>query len=212
MSSARDSAMSKIQASIDGYSFEIDRDTFESLTDEEVQLDEAASVQSSKDVIEAERAKQAAIKTDADVQRLEDAKRKASSNAVKAEIDEEIQRIKLAKIQQEEEERNRTVTDIAADQIEQGQRAVDRGLEIARETWDGVGRVAIPGSIFLPIAVLLIFFFLIIPVNGHTRIEWLILALTGNAQIGNLDVSQTQAVDTTPTITSYAAMMNGGAV
>ena len=49
--------------------------------------------------------------------------------------------------------------------------------------WDSIGRVATPGSIWLPIAVLLIFFFLLLPVNGYTRMQWLFLALTGQAQI-----------------------------
>ena len=49
--------------------------------------------------------------------------------------------------------------------------------------WDSIGRVATPGSIWLPLAVLLIFFFLLLPVNGYTRMQWLFLALTGQATI-----------------------------
>ena len=41
-----------------------------------------------------------------------------------------------------------------------------------------------PGGIGVPLGILLFFFFLLIPVNGHTRLMWLWLTITGNAQIG----------------------------
>ena len=41
-----------------------------------------------------------------------------------------------------------------------------------------------PGGIGVPLAILLFFFFLLLPVNGHTRLMWLWLTLTGNAELG----------------------------
>jgi hypothetical protein len=40
-----------------------------------------------------------------------------------------------------------------------------------------------PGSILFPLIVLLVFFFLLLPVNGHTRLVWFWLCLAGNADI-----------------------------
>ena len=42
-----------------------------------------------------------------------------------------------------------------------------------------------PGNILLPLTILLILFMVLLPINGHTRLMWLWLALTNNAQIGN---------------------------
>ena len=44
-------------------------------------------------------------------------------------------------------------------------------------------RLPTPGSLVLPLVILLVFFFLLIPVNGHTRLQWLWLVMTGNAEI-----------------------------
>jgi hypothetical protein len=59
----------------------------------------------------------------------------------------------------------------------------DKVVDTAQSAWETLGNIATPGSIFLPISVLLIFFFLVFPVNGNTRMEWLFLTLTGNAKI-----------------------------
>lgn len=47
-----------------------------------------------------------------------------------------------------------------------------------------IGDIPTPGSIMLPLAILLLGFFILIPVNGHSRFVWLWLALSGNAKIG----------------------------
>lgn len=44
--------------------------------------------------------------------------------------------------------------------------------------------LSMPGGIMLPLGILLVLFLILIPVNGHTRLMWLWLAFTGNAQIG----------------------------
>ena len=79
-------------------------------------------------------------------------------------------------------------------------------------TWRGAALtlegIPTPGSLFLPLMVLLIFFLLLLPVNGHTRLVWLWLTLTGNAQIqqsagGGGDTSGTST--TTATTSAPAA-------
>ena len=46
-----------------------------------------------------------------------------------------------------------------------------------------LGNIPIPGDILLPLFILLLFFFALIPINGNTRLKWLWLAITGNASI-----------------------------
>lgn len=203
MSEARAGAMGKIQAMIDGHSFTIDNPD---LITEDMQLDQAASVQSNKELLEEQRLLQAKLKTESDIQRLEEAKRKASSQKVKDDIAAEVALIKSEKLKAEQEEKeqleNSTPTDVAKDKVADAfnagkkkvKKQVDRVSQVGKEAWDGLGNVATPGSIFLPVSVLIIFFLLLLPVNGHTRIEWLWLALTGNAHIdigGSADFGNT---------------------
>lgn len=62
---------------------------------------------------------------------------------------------------------------------------VDAVQRIARGTSVRLSSIPQPGSIMLPLFLLLIFFFLLIPVNGHTRAVWLWLVLSGNAAIAD---------------------------
>ena len=55
---------------------------------------------------------------------------------------------------------------------------------IVRGTSVRLERLPTPGSLVLPLVILLVFFFLLLPVNGHTRFVWIWLVLTGNADIG----------------------------
>ena len=62
---------------------------------------------------------------------------------------------------------------------------VDKSGQVWRGATAQLGRIPTPGSIILPLVVLLVFFFMLLPVNGHTRFVWLWLVLTGNANIGD---------------------------
>ncbi len=55
--------------------------------------------------------------------------------------------------------------------------------DATKSLWGSIGSVTTPGSIWLPITILMLFYFIVFPVNGHPRIEWLFLAMTGQAQI-----------------------------
>jgi Fe2+ transport system protein B len=61
--------------------------------------------------------------------------------------------------------------------------AVSQTKQFFGGLWHSLGGLGTPGTIWLPIAILLIFFFLLLPVNGHTRAMWFWLAITGNARI-----------------------------
>ncbi len=184
MSEARAGSMGKIQAVIDGHAFTIDNP---SLITDEMELDQAASVQSNQDLLEEQRLVQARLKTEADIQRLEEAKRKATSQTVKDDLAAEVALIKSERLKAEEEEEETTPSDLVKSKLGEAKSTIEdatnRAIGLGKEGWNGLGNVATPGSIFLPVSVLIVFFLLLLPVNGHTRIEWLWLALTGNAQI-----------------------------
>lgn len=201
MTALREATMGKIKASIDGYEFSIKQEDLARLAGEDAQLDEAAAVQSNKELLEAQRLEQAKIKTEADLLRLEEAKRKATSAKVKAELANEQQNIKdgIAEREAEKEEEDKTPPDFKeltkskAKSIASGATdTFNRILDVGKQLWDSLAQVTTPGSIFLPLGVLVVFFLLLLPVNGHTRAEWLWLALTGNAHIsggGTADLS-----------------------
>lgn len=47
-----------------------------------------------------------------------------------------------------------------------------------------IGSFPTPGGLLTPLVILFILFMILLPVNGHTRLMWLWLAITGNAEIG----------------------------
>ena len=76
---------------------------------------------------------------------------------------------------------------------------------IVRGTGVAIGSLPTPGSLILPLAILLVFFFLLLPVNGHTRLVWLWLVLTGNAEIqqgGSSSSTSSTATPSSSTITT----------
>lgn len=73
---------------------------------------------------------------------------------------------------------------------------------IVRGTGVALGSLPTPGSLILPLAILLVFFFLLLPVNGHTRLVWLWLVLTGNAEIQQGGSSSSTSSTTTPSSSS----------
>lgn len=60
---------------------------------------------------------------------------------------------------------------------------VDALKRIATGASVTLGRLPAPGGLIVPLAVLFVFFFLLLPVNGHTRFSWLGLVLSGNARV-----------------------------
>lgn len=126
-------------------------------------------------------------KLTADEKRYIDAQRQAQS-------DIERQAEKDATQQQEREsafDRSANATVNAAGGILRG-----TGLTLAS--------LPTPGDLILPLGILLVFFFLLLPVNGHTRLVWIWLVLTGNAEI------QQQSGSTSSSSTNNGANNFGG--
>jgi hypothetical protein len=67
----------------------------------------------------------------------------------------------------------------------------------------------IPGGIGLPLSILFALFLLLLPVNGHTRIMWLWLAVTGQAEIGGA-LTPITALAAPPTTTGSSTGGGGG--
>lgn len=62
---------------------------------------------------------------------------------------------------------------------------VNAASSIIKGTGVRIESLPTPGSIVLPLVILIVFFLLLLPVNGHTRLVWIWLVLTGNADISN---------------------------
>lgn len=71
----------------------------------------------------------------------------------------------------------------------------DKVVDTVKNGWDTIGHVATPGSILLPISILAIFFFIIFPVNGNTRFQWLYLAMTGQAVIAGSQFTKPDTIE-----------------
>jgi hypothetical protein len=97
----------------------------------------------------------------------------------------EMERTQLEQAQQRQNE------SAAAQAIRQGVQGVTDNTQRINNTLRAalsktsatIGAVPIPGDLITPLAVLLIFFFALVVINGHTRLSWLWLVLSGNASI-----------------------------
>ena len=100
--------------------------------------------------------------------------------------------------------------------------ALQQAGNIWRNTKVRLGDIPQPGSILLPLAILLLGFFILIPVNGHSRLVWLWLTLSGNAHIdlnslpndagaaGGQDITTPGNTSTTQTETGNVTLPPGG--
>ena len=115
---------------------------------------------------------------------------------------------------QEESEVARATRQVAESIQDSG---VTVGLAIkgtASRLGGAIASVPIPGDLLLPLSILLLFFFALIAVNGHTRLMWLWLTLSGNASLtsgtgggfANTPVSGTVTPLSTPSVTGLPTL------
>ena len=185
MLSARDEQMAKIMANME------DEQTLATQARQDQELEGL----SPQDKLIAEKLKQQELRSQVEIERLERAKNLAKSDAVKSRIQDEIEAAKVRKEQDrvDRETQAKTiqtakdVSGIASTVYNDAKNQVDGVVNRASEFGLGVNAtlegVSVPGSIWLPITVLLLFFFLLLPVNGKTRAEWLFQTILGRAQI-----------------------------
>lgn len=135
------------------------------------------------------------LSSDDHIRFLKNALKTATSDDVKQkirdEIDATVKRNKEEKLRQKKElETIKAAGNVATIAAQTGQSVSDASVNSVRKIADFAGQagntvsaLATPGGLFLPITLLLIFFFVLLPINGHTRAEWLWMALTGQAHI-----------------------------
>lgn len=138
---------------------------------------------------------QEGIRTQLAINRLEKAKEVATSDSVKRKLQEEIDAAKQRKA--EETARKREQLETLQTAKNAGQAATNVVASVGGAISHTTGRindavtsagrsiatVSTPGSILLPVTILLVFFLLLLPVNGYTRAQWLWMALIGDAKI-----------------------------
>lgn len=114
----------------------------------------------------------------ANQKRAFDANRQTQQDQQKAEKDLELSRSEQLQAA------------MAADQAkkdafeQQAQTTVGAVKRIGTGAGVRLASIPLPGGLTLPLVILFVFFALLIPVNGHTRLTWLWLVLTNNASIG----------------------------
>jgi hypothetical protein len=113
-----------------------------------------------------------------------DQKRAYDANRQRA-IDQKAEQEKLLRDQDAAAKQQLATEKAEEDAFKSSARATVQGAKkIVRNTGVTLGNLPQPGSIVLPLVVLIVFFLLLIPVNGHTRFVWLWMVLSGNATIG----------------------------
>jgi hypothetical protein len=99
-----------------------------------------------------------------------------------------IREMERTQIEQAQQRRDESAAAQAARQAVQSvsdtsTRFIDSLRATAGKVSASVGAMPIPGDLITPLAILLIFFFALVVINGHTRLSWLWLVLSGNASI-----------------------------
>ena len=160
----------------------IPNDVDVSQQEEDIQLEEAIAKLSPVEELKAQREQEKL-----DIQRLKEEERQAArleelKERAKNGDDKAKKELEIA--QREQAKKVITGTADAFKNVQdQAFKTAEKAQNVASDAWVSVGRIATPGSIWLPIAVLFIFFLLIIPINGYSRFQWLWLAVFGNAKI-----------------------------
>ena len=173
------------------------------------------------------------LSTRQEINLLKKAKLHARSETVRAKLQEEIEAAETRASEEKQAEKERLTTIETAKGTGKAASNVVSGIvgaadnvgekvgDVANKVGGTISQISTPGSIFLPLSLLLVFFFLLLPVNGMTRAQWLYAALIGNAQInGTANAApqtsqQTQPPDQrnqqqTPQIQQTPAQQNTG--
>jgi hypothetical protein len=99
-----------------------------------------------------------------------------------------IREMERTQLEQEQQRRDESSAATAARQAAQSvsdnaTRIGDNVRRVAGKASAAIGGIPIPGDLITPLVILLIFFFALVVINGHTRLSWLWLVLSGNAAI-----------------------------
>lgn len=125
------------------------------------------------------------LSTDAPLTELTADQKRAFDANRQREIDQKAEQEKLLRDQDAATRQQLATEKAEQDAFKASAKATVQGAKnIVRSTGTTLGNLPQPGSIVLPLVVLIVFFLLLLPVNGHTRFVWLWMVLSGNAVIG----------------------------
>jgi multidrug efflux pump subunit AcrA (membrane-fusion protein) len=102
----------------------------------------------------------------------------------------------LEEARRKQEEREHTVLGLA-------DKALKQAGQAGEQTQVRIARIPTPGSIYIPLVLLVLLFFILVTFNGHTRFQWIWLVLTGNAHI-------TYPQNNTPASSTPTGPISGG--
>ncbi len=68
--------------------------------------------------------------------------------------------------------------------IKAGQKALKNAGQIVHGADVRVGAIPTPGSIITPLILLLLFFFILVQINGYSRVQWFWQVITGASRVG----------------------------
>ena len=96
--------------------------------------------------------------------------------------------------------------------VKSGEAAIKKSQEIVHGADVRIGSLPQPGSIVFPLVVLLLLFFILIQVGGYSRIQWLWLVLSGQAQVGTalMTVTPEGPPENNPSPFSPGGTLSGG--
>lgn len=141
----------------------------------------------------------------------EKVKKKEVEKSARDQLKEQEQtRLQAARIT---EENQRLGQEQSSKLVQQLQILGDQVQGLWKGTQVQLENIPTPGSLLFPFIVLMIFFFLLLPVNGHTRFVWLWLVLTGQAEISGgqeAPPSQVSGAEAPPVTTDTFVLPNLG--
>ena len=82
--------------------------------------------------------------------------------------------------------------------------------DVLTSVGDSVSTIPTPGTIATPLIILLVFFLALIPIAGNTRLKWLWLVVSGNADMaagiasGDIKRASQTSDNTTPSNPAYS--------
>lgn len=126
-------------------------------------------------------------------QRLQDEKAQAAEEKRHSKAMEALDRQVARKEERELRIKTKAAQQAVPVAVEAVKDVVSGPVDAVKETAGDVGavmeRVSTPGSILLPVAIVILLFLAVIPVNGYPRFAWLWLVITGNAQLAQITVN-----------------------
>jgi hypothetical protein len=125
----------------------------------------------------------------ADQKRAFDANRQTQRDALEQQEKSQLQQAMAAREQQVQADAEQDAFERSAAATASSAQRIATGAKVR------LASIPTPGSIVLPLIILIVFFVLLLPVNGHTRLVWLWMVLSGNAIVGQDTTGSAQNSD-----------------